>query len=175
MPKGLVAVSNGALVSHRTTGARTTWAWRLDQKVSSYLVTATLGKFDVTRAARPAASPTSSPSTRRSRRRPRPCSRKLPAIVDYFSKVYGRYPFGQAGAIVDNAPNVGYALETATRPVFDRAPDIATLSHELAHQWFGDDVTLRAVARHLAQRGLRRVLVLALGRAHRRRDDPAQH
>jgi aminopeptidase N len=66
----------------------------------------------------------------------------LPAIVDYFSSVYGAYPFSSAGAIVDDAPDVGYALETATRPLFDRAPDEATLSHELAHQWFGDTVTL---------------------------------
>ena len=37
---------------------------------------------------------------------------------------------------------MGYALETVTRPVFDRAPDELTLAHELAHQWYGDDVTL---------------------------------
>src|SRR6185312_3338976 len=55
----------------------------------------------------------------------------------------GPYPFDSAGAIVDDAPQVGYALETATRPVFDSAPDEATLAHEMAHQWYGDDVTLQ--------------------------------
>jgi Peptidase family M1 domain len=46
------------------------------------------------------------------------------------------------GAIVDNAREVGYALETQTKPVFDSAPDEETLAHEIAHQWFGDAVTL---------------------------------
>ena len=63
-------------------------------------------------------------------------------MVDFFASIYGPYPWGSTGVIVDDAPNVGYALETATRPLFPGAPDELTLSHELAHQWFGDDVTL---------------------------------
>ncbi|MGV9572655.1 M1 family aminopeptidase, partial [Streptomyces nigra] len=51
-------------------------------------------------------------------------------------------PFRAAGAIVDHAPDVGYALETQTRPLYDSAPDLATLVHESAHQWFGDSVSL---------------------------------
>jgi aminopeptidase N len=68
---------------------------------------------------------------------------QLSSIVDYFSSVYGKYPFGDTGAIVVNDPSLDYALETATRPLFDSAPDAPTLAHELAHQWFGDDVTLQ--------------------------------
>ena len=47
-------------------------------------------------------------------------------------------------AIVDDAATVGYALETATKPMYDRAPDLPTVVHELAHQWFGDSVTPRS-------------------------------
>jgi aminopeptidase N len=142
VPKGLTAVSNGALTSSRTHGNRTTFSWRLRQPVSSYLVTATIGKFDVTTGRTPGGVPYYIAVDPREKAKAAPVLAQLPAIVDYFSRVYGRYPFGQAGAIVDDATNVGYALETATRPLFDRAPDVATLSHELAHQWFGDDVTL---------------------------------
>jgi len=143
VPQGLAAISNGAYLGRHTASGRTTWRWRLDQPVSSYLVTATIGKFDVrqghTRAGVPyfiAVDPTVKAQAD-------PVLKQLPAIVDFYSRQFGKYPFGQAGAIVDNAPFVGYALETATRPLFDRAPSIETLSHELAHQWFGDDVTLR--------------------------------
>ena len=61
----------------------------------------------------------------------------------FFSALYGPYPFNAAGAIVDDAPDVGYALESQTKPNFAFVPDETTLVHELAHQWFGDAVTLR--------------------------------
>jgi aminopeptidase N len=38
---------------------------------------------------------------------------------------------------------VGYALETQNRPTFDGPPSVLGLVHELAHQWYGDSVTLR--------------------------------
>jgi hypothetical protein len=47
---------------------------------------------------------------------------KLPAIVEFYSSIYGPYPFDAVGAIVDDAKNVGYSLETQTKPVFDRVP-----------------------------------------------------
>ena len=141
VPTGLTAVSNGAFLGKSTSGGRTTWRWRLDQPVSSYLITATIGKFTVRQGRTPGGVPyfiAVDPAQAKAWT----VLRKLPAIVDFYSREFGRYPFGQTGAIVDNAPFVGYALETATRPVFDSAPSIQTLSHELAHQWFGDDVTL---------------------------------
>ena len=53
----------------------------------------------------------------------------------------GGYPFQATGAIVDDAPELGFALETQTRPVYGVAPSKYTISHELAHQWFGDSVS----------------------------------
>ena len=91
-------------------------------------------------------------------------------MMTFLEKTYGRYPFETVGAIVDNAPELGYALETQTKPVFDRAPDEATLLHELAHQWYGNAVTLKHLAGHLAQRGLRGLVGVDLVRAHRRPD-----
>lgn len=143
VPKGLAAISNGKLVSHKTRKGKTTWKWRLDQPVSSYLVTATIGKFTITTGRTKRGIPYLNAVDPREAAKAKPVLAKLPGILDWLAAVYGRYPFGQAGAIVDHAPQVGYALETATRPVFDRAPDADTLAHELAHQWFGDDVTLR--------------------------------
>ena len=65
-----------------------------------------------------------------------------PEIVDFFTKLYGPYPFESVGGIVDWAPDVGYALESQTRVNYDRIPDESTVVHEIAHQWFGNAVGL---------------------------------
>ena len=70
-----------------------------------------------------------------------------PAVIDYLSSVFGRYPFRTSGGIVDIAP-IGFALETQTRPIYSTAffTDLQSgedvVVHELAHQWAGDDVTV---------------------------------
>ncbi len=64
-------------------------------------------------------------------------------ILALFGSAFGAYPFEATGAIVDHTSAVGYALETQTRPLFPWDPSTGVLAHELAHQWFGDDVTPR--------------------------------
>jgi aminopeptidase N len=142
VPAGLTAVSNGRLVGSMTLAGRTAWAWSLDKPISPYLVTATLGKFTLSTGKTPGGVPYVNAVDPTQAADAKPILAKLPAIVDFFAATYGSYPFNSSGAVIDDAPEVGYALETATRPVFDSVPDEATLAHELAHQWFGDDVTL---------------------------------
>ena len=142
VPDGLTAVGNGALVSQRSKNGLSTFHWLERYPMASYLATITFGKFDVTRERTPGGIPTYVAVDPSQKTDAAPALAKLPEIVDYFSGLYGRYPFETVGAIVDDAPDVGYALETQTKPVFDSAPDEATLAHEIAHQWFGDAVTL---------------------------------
>jgi aminopeptidase N len=139
VPAGLTVMANGVLVSHVTSGGRTTWVWHEADPMAPYLSTATLGRFDLTISTAGgvpsyvAVDPQLSTGN---------VLRKLPAIVDFYSSIYGPYPFAAAGAIVDSARVVGYSLETQTKPVFDRVPDETTLAHEQSHMWFGDSVTL---------------------------------
>ena len=67
---------------------------------------------------------------------------KQPAMIAFLEQIYGPYPFESAGAIVDSASFVGYALESQTKPNYDRVPSESTVLHELAHQWVGNSVTL---------------------------------
>jgi aminopeptidase N len=41
-------MSNGVLVSRRSRGGTTTWAWRERSPMATYLATATLGRFELT-------------------------------------------------------------------------------------------------------------------------------
>ncbi len=142
-PRLYGAISNGRLRSIRTYRTSHTFTWLMSQPVSSYLITATIGRFTLDRGTLASGTPYVNAIDPTQLTSGRAVLAKLPAIIAYFSRVFGRYPFDSAGGVIDNVPRVGYALETASRPIFDTTPSVQTLSHELAHQWFGDDVTLR--------------------------------
>lgn len=71
-----------------------------------------------------------------------------PYIIEALSSWFGPYPFGQAGAIVDDYSGLGFALENQTRPVYAKefwrnGQNDGVVVHELAHQWFGDSVAVQ--------------------------------
>jgi aminopeptidase N len=140
VPAGLTVMANGVLVSQATSGGKTTWVWRESDPMAPYLATTTLGKFDLTISKTSAGTPiyvAVDPQLAKGQ-----VLSKLQEAVDLYSSFYGPYPFDAVGAIVDSAKNVGYSLETQTKPNFPYVPNEATLVHELSHMWFGDSVTL---------------------------------
>jgi aminopeptidase N len=141
VPAGLTVMANGVLVSHATSGGKTKWVWRETDPMAPYLATATLGKFDLTITTTSTGIPSYvavDPQLAKGQ-----VLSKLPEAFDFYSSIYGPYPFTATGAIVDSAKVVGYSLETQTKPNFPYVPDEATLVHELSHMWFGDSVTLK--------------------------------
>lgn len=137
--------ANGVLARQVDDGTQTTWVWRAKQPMSTYLATVAIGKFDIYTSSTPSITgdpiaiwsfvdPTTGLASA--------ARTLLPEVIDFEEKLFGPYPFTSAGMIVDNA-QVGYALETQTRPFYPGRVDTVTLVHEMAHQWFGDSVTLR--------------------------------
>ncbi|MFF3451076.1 M1 family metallopeptidase [Streptomyces sp. NPDC002667] len=141
VPKGLQAVSNGELTSESTKDGRTTYAWHTAEPMASYVATLAIGRYDITRSKAKNGLPVYVAVDPEQKRASEKVLGKIPEIMDWEEYNFGPYPFSSTGAIVDRPDDVGYALETQTRPVFPGAPDTATLVHELAHQWFGDSVT----------------------------------
>ena len=66
-------------------------------------------------------------------------------MIGYLSELFGPYPFEAYGALVLETEDLGVALETQTMATFGSqvlslGEDVVV--HELAHQWFGDSVSL---------------------------------
>jgi aminopeptidase N len=139
VPQGLTAMANGVLVSNVSSGGSTTWTWRESDPMATYLSTVDIGRFDLTRSSIDGVPSYVAVDPQLAKGQ---VLSKLPEIIRFYSSIYGPYPFTAVGAIVDSAKNLGYSLETQTKPLFPYVPDEATLAHEQSHMWFGDSATL---------------------------------
>ena len=144
VPPNHTAVSNGALEEVDTDDPeQSIYRWSEDDPMATYLATATVGKFDVLEQTGLPGNPASEyiAVDRRFDEDVGATDRNL-EIIDHFELSFGSYPYDETGAIIDHAPRLGYALEVQTKPFYPSRPGNVLVSHELAHQWWGNNVTL---------------------------------
>ncbi len=153
VPDGKVAFGVGELVSNEPNGDGTvTWSWSEDDPTATYLATATTGDFDFTeRTITEAVTERELPlyegidvtaSTSQVNQITTSLGR-TEDMINFLSARYGFYPFDSGGAVVDVTTGVGYALEVQTKPHYSSLfVSEGTHMHELAHQWFGNAVTI---------------------------------
>jgi len=139
VPNRLKAASNGRLARRVVGPKRTVWHWREDRPMAPYLPTVSIGRYRMYRAKTASGIPliTFIDASLGSERRART---ELGRVVDLMQRRFGRYPFQTSGLIIDKL-EVGYALETQSRPVMPGMAPGYLIAHEIAHQWFGNSVT----------------------------------
>ncbi|MFI1052221.1 M1 family metallopeptidase [Streptomyces griseoruber] len=149
VPEGTQAVSNGRLRSTRSGGGWTTYHWRSDKPQATYLATLAVGKFDITTGTSESGVPVVNAYSKNLGDRDaaaRASVERTGEIADWLSGYFGPYPYDALGGYVPDVPT-GFALETQTRPFysprqFASGPNPSVVVHELAHQWYGNSVSV---------------------------------
>ncbi|MFF7236486.1 M1 family aminopeptidase [Streptomyces collinus] len=150
VPDGTQAVSNGTLQSTVSKLGWTRYTWRQNKPQATYLATLALGRFDITTGTSEGGVPVVNAYSKDlgdNDGAARASVERTGEIVDWLSGYFGPYPFASAGGYVPNT-TTGYALETQTRVYyspkqFANGSNTSVVVHELAHQWYGDDVSLK--------------------------------
>jgi aminopeptidase N len=147
-PNGREVVANGLPIGRDSGPSRTTWHWRVAEPMVPYLAFFAAGDFAVARGradGRPWLVAVSQHLPAGWRRDSMTMLRRTPQVVRWLESELGDYPFGTTGGLVTSL-NPGFALENQTRPTYPPLTpgDTYLLVHELAHQWFGDDVAVRS-------------------------------
>ncbi len=140
VPSPWVGVSNGELVSRTEEAGTTRTQWHLDQPAASYLVTVATGELEVTEETSSGGTPISywTPPDLRPRRMAH--LRVAPDALDWLEERLGPYPFPTLGLVVVDGDS---GMETQTMitlgdGAYTTSPPVVV--HELAHQWYGDQV-----------------------------------
>ncbi|WP_433326934.1 M1 family metallopeptidase [Spirillospora sp. CA-294931] len=152
VPAGNQVISNGRPTKTRKSGNWVRYGWRENSPQATYLATLAVGKFDLeksrTKTGLPVLNYYSKSLPADVRKNAKASLDKTASVIEWQSKVFGPYPFSSAGGYVPNV-EAGYALETQTRPFYSprfflNRPNVDVVVHELAHQWFGDSVSVKS-------------------------------
>ncbi|WP_213816574.1 M1 family metallopeptidase [Glaciihabitans sp. dw_435] len=139
-------VANGSLVSRMTRAGRTSWVYESPEPMATYLATVQIGRYKATAVA-------SAPVPHQVFH---PADLANHVAVDFgrlgdmlalFEKLFGPYPFSSYVVVVTDdeleIPLESQALATFGRNHVDGLHGSDRLiAHELAHQWFGNSLTV---------------------------------
>lgn len=150
VPEGLVAVANGVLLETATEDGWSTFVWRMDQPMASYLAMVSAGDYEIVEADPAGDVPLRNVFPSRYVEAGETVFAEQDEMLAFFADTFGPYPFDVYGALVI-PQGLGFALETQTMSLFGLMSLMEGLAgggdtdeviaHELAHSWFGDAIS----------------------------------
>lgn len=145
VPDPLEVVSSGTLREVSSADGATTFVWEMSEPIAPYLVALGVATFDRVESVSSDGVPiidyfdVDVPAGARV-----PFERQA-EMMDFFAGVFGPFPFSEYGSLVLETENLQAALETQTRSTYGTQVLFlgeAVVAHELAHQWFGNSVSV---------------------------------
>lgn len=150
-PQGFICTSNGKLISENKSGSKWTFHWKMSLPIPAYLITLTAGRFSEIKDKWQDV-PVHYLVEQGREEEAKTSFGKTPKMMDLFSKKLGvPYPYEKYHQIAVSEFIFGGMENTTATTQTDATlhpkhlePDFSSddlVSHELAHQWFGDLVT----------------------------------
>lgn len=151
VPRPYVAAASGVLVETEEQGAYQTFAWEMRQPLASYLAAVSVDEYVIVRSIAPNGVPIRDFYAKELAERAQAAFSRTGEVLAFYADLFGPYPFEEYGVVVPSV-ETGAAMENQTLSLFGRDilerrmsdPVVGAifLSHELAHQWFGNSVSI---------------------------------
>ncbi len=147
--EGLTAAGPGTLVEQIEGEGTVTFVYSMPYQMATYLAAVVTGAFIIDESEGPNGVTIRNALYAASADDMRPIlDRTTAPMLELFSGIFGPYPFDNYGIVAVPEP-LGFALENQTLSVFgvdtvtfDSIFTEQILAHEMAHQWFGDAVSV---------------------------------
>jgi aminopeptidase N len=142
------ALANGTLVHKQVRASQTTWVYEQSEPMSSYLATVQIGRYERRRVSREPV-PMFVVAPPRLRTKFDYDFGRQPQMMTTFEKLFGPYPFVDYTVVVTD-DDLEIPIEAHGISIFGanhcdgRRTSERLVAHELAHQWFGNSLTIRA-------------------------------
>jgi aminopeptidase N len=150
VPQPWVVAATGNLLGTESEGNKVRYIWEMDKPMASYLASVNIDHYILQESMGPGGVMIRNyipddvdPLLTRD-------LDQLPEMLDYFSGLFGPYPFEEYGVLIADetiGPCLEGSLSLEAQSLSIHCPSEFMLSrtvlaHELAHQWFGDSVSL---------------------------------
>jgi aminopeptidase N len=149
VPNPWIVAATGVLKGTKLNDDKTTYIWEMNQPMASYLASINIDRYDLVTEVGPNGMtirnyfPVDFPVDQRVN------FNILPAAIGFLDDLFGPYPFDEYGVVVASRDGLcaqdDLSLEAQSMSIHCPSAFMTSevvIAHELAHQWFGDSVSL---------------------------------